>query len=103
MVFSTAIFSSCEKTEVLQISELDWYYDESLDLYEADLDSVERFQQKVKDYATRYPETVSDPLYDKILVNIHTAYLRLNVEGDPTWRKVDIVFEFGEKDSENEE
>lgn len=58
MVFSTAIFSSCEKTEVLQISVLDWYYDESLDLYEADLDSVERFQQKVKDYVTRYPETV---------------------------------------------
>ena len=61
------------------------YYAESCNLGVAATDSVQRFSQKVDTFVTQHTDAKDDPLYPRIVDNIKSAWIRLNMNLGDDW------------------
>ena len=74
--------AGCERAE-LHLPELADYYRESLTLPQQRVDSVDRFELKVADFASRRPEARNDSYYPLIIANIQQARIEIAVLNSP--------------------
>ena len=91
------LITSCEKeiTPPVYQSQLQSYHTESLALRQVTADSIHRFQLKVSDLETSYPEVTSERLYHQIRQNIYDAYLVIGIEPGAWGDDEQIEFTFG--------
>ena len=72
--------SACENyIPEADTDNLEYYYEESCGLTKVPGDSIKRFATKVCNYAARYLEVESDPLYEEIQLNIHDAVKKVGI------------------------
>ena len=97
LLFAGLLLTSCEKeiTPPAYQSQLQRYHIESLALKQVTADSIHRFQLKVSDLETAYPEVTSERLYHQIRQNIYDAYLTIGIEPGAWGDDEQIEFTFG--------
>ena len=97
LLFAGLLLTSCEKeiTPPVYQSQLQSYHTESLALRQVTADSIHRFQLKVSDLETAYPEVTSEQLYHQIRQNIYDAYLIIGIEPGAWGEDKEIEFKFG--------
>ena len=83
---------SCSKDDEYEVSPvMEAYYDESVNLNTASIDSVKSFMGKVNNFIATYPEAKESNLYAKIKENIKAASLRLNITINDEWDGEDYI------------
>lgn len=77
---------ACSKeTSRMSYPEMQAYYAESCNLGVAASDSIARFRQKVDTFVTQHADAKDDPLYSRIVDNIKSAWVRLNMNLGDDW------------------
>jgi len=85
-VTSLLLMTACEKEVISEdYPEIEGFYIESCGLQVATIDSVKNFKVKVEDFTVEFPESKEHSLYPKILANIKSASLRLNITINDEW------------------
>lgn len=90
----SAILVSCEAEHV---SAMRLFYDESVNLPNATVDSIKRFATKVETYVYKFPEERKSPYYPEIVDNIKAAAqagnLVITITIETEWEgEIDINF-----------
>ena len=90
-LFSMAMLA-CEKEVISEgYPEVEAFYDESVKLSGADIDSISRFSEKISFFLHQNPDCNEHTLLPVIRKNVRTAVLTITAICDTTWANERVV------------